>query len=938
MIKIKSFAITMLMVFSASLFAQQMQPLPMDPKIRYGKLENGLTYYIRHNEEPKERSVFYIAQNVGAILEEDHQDGLAHFLEHMAFNGTKNFPGKGIINYFEKLGVKFGADINAGTGQDMTVYFFTNVPTVRESVIDTALLALHDWSGSITLNEKEIDNERGVIREEWRTGNNANRRMRRKSDELRYPGSQYAKRDIIGDTAVINNFTYDALRAYYHKWYRPDQQAIVVVGDLDVDLVEQKIKNLFSPIPRKENFGERPVYEIADNKEPIVAIVTDPEATNTQIRIDYKKDKLPPQFQLSMGGYMLNTLNSIIGSIMGERYNEISMKADAPFVGAGTFYTALVKSKDALVNLVIPKEGKELESFDALLLEIERMKRFGFTNAEVERAKTNILSSMEKAYNERNNQNSERLAMEYVRHYLDNEPIPGIEAEFEMIKMLLPQLTTEAVNQVAKSYITDENIIISINAPEKAEVKVPTEAQLLASLANMKNVEIAANVEEEATRPLMAKAPKAGKVKKITTNSAVETTEMMLKNGIKLVFKPTTFKKDEISLRAFSDGGLSKVKNIADLPTANLATTIVANNGIADFSETDLRKVLTGKIASVSPYISTYAEGMSGSSSVKDFETMLQLVNLYFTAPRKDDEAFKALTSMLRTTLANAEKNPAKAFSDSIRIVSADHDPRVVLQTLDMVDKLDQDKAIEIYKERFANPADFTFVFVGNIDPNDKETQKLLATYLGGLKTAKKAKKENYEKVYRTSPKGKVNNYFKREMQTKKASNRIQYTAPLAYNITNDMLVSAIGEILDMRYMESIREQEGGTYSVGVAGIMNNIPNEEALVLMQFDTDPEKQARLMEIIHKEMNEIATNGPKAEDLQKVKENLQKQYAQDLEQNSWWSSTLKLYYEDGINRVKDYKSAIDAVTAESIQNTMKQIINAGNVMEIVMLPKE
>lgn len=936
MTKMKTFILGLLVVCSSGLLGQQVEPLPMDSKIRYGKLDNGLTYYIRHNQEPKQRAEFHIAQNVGAILEEDDQDGLAHFLEHMAFNGTKNFPDKGVINYFEKQGVKFGYDINAYTSLDETVYRLSNVPTTRQGMLDSALLVLHDWSGFITLKEEEIDNERGVIREEWRTGNDASRRMWRKSNELRYPGSQYSKRDIIGDTAVINNFTYDTLRAYYKKWYRPDQQAIVIVGDVDVDLMENKIKTMFADIPRKENFGERPVYEITNNSTPIVAIVTDPEARQTQFRIDYKKDKLPAEIQLSMAGYVFSTVNNIISAVMNERFSEISQQADAPFVGAYSYYGGLVKSKDAFINIVVPKEGQELEGFNALTLEMEKLKRFGFTNAEVERAKTNLLKNMEKAYNERDNQNSQQLAREYIRNYLDNEPIPGIEAEYDMVQMILPQITVDAINQVAKAYVTDENVIIDVTAPEKEEVKIPTEGQLLAAFSDAKKADLVAKVEEDFSRPLIEQAPKAGKVKKITKNPAVETTELLLDNGIKLVFKPTTFKKDEISLRAFSEGGLSKVKNIADLPSASMATAIVQSNGIGDFNATDLNKVLTGKNASVSPYINTYGEGMNGTSSVKDLETMLQLVYLYFTAPRKDDNSYGALINMFKTSLANAEKNPNKAFGDSIRMTTSGHDPRIIIQDMKMIDRINQDKGIEIYKQRFANPADFTFIFVGNIDPNDLETQRLLTTYLGGLKTTKN--KENYEKVYRNTPKGKVNNYFKREMQTKKASNRIQYTADIPFNINTRVNVSAIGNILSSRYLESIREKEGGSYGVSVRGAVSNTPEDEAVVLMQFDTDPEKQTRLISIIHQEVQDIVKDGPKAEDLQKVKENLLKQYAQDLEQNSWWANTLRTYYEDGINDFKEYKAAVDALTVSSIQKTMKQIVDQGNVIEVVMMPEE
>ena len=934
--RFKFLALMLLLIVSANAFAQQFQPLPLDPKIRYGKLENGLTYYIQHNQEPKQRAEFHIAQNVGAILEEDHQDGLAHFLEHMAFNGTKNFPGKDLINYFEHQGVKFGYDINAYTSLDETVYRLSNVPTTRQGLLDSALLVLHDWSGFLTLDGEEIDSERGVIREEWRTGNDANRRMWRKSNELRYPGSQYAKRDVIGDTAVINNFSYDALRDYYHKWYRPDQQAVVIVGDIDVDYMENRIKELWSDIPRKENFGERPVYEIFDNAEPIVAIVTDPEAPQTLLRIDYKKDVLPQEIALSIAGYSMGIINQIIGSVLNERFSEISQQADAPFVGGYSFYGGIVKSKDAFINLVIPKEGQELAGFNALVMELEKAKRFGFTFGEVDRAKTNLLKTYEKSYNERDNQNSQALAQEYIRHYLSNEVIPGIETEFELVQMLLPNISAEAINQVVQSYIVDENVIITVTAPEKAGVIVPTQEQLLAALEAAKTAELAAKEEEEAPKPLMAKAPKAGKVKKVAYNAEIEATEMLLKNGIKVIFKPTEFKKDEITMRAFSEGGLSKVASVNDLYSASLATTIVQYNGIGNLSSVELTKTLTGKIASVTPYIGQYSEGMNGSSSVKDLETMLQLTHLYFTQPRMDDNAYGALINMLRTTLSNAEKNPSKAFSDSIRVVTSGHDPRVIVQNMEMVDKVNQAKAIKIYKERFANPSDFTFVFVGNIDPNSKEIQQLIATYLGGLKTTKA--RESFDNVYKPTPKGKVNTTFQREMQTTTASNRIQISGQMPFSLESQTTLSVIGSILNIRYLESIREREGGSYGVGVYGTVNNTPADEALLLMQFDTDPEKQVKLMGIIYQEIEEIIENGPLADDLRKVKENLLKQLDQDLEKNSWWMNTIKFYYEDGVNQLKDYRAIVEGLNADKIQSMLKELYRQGNVIEVVMMPHE
>lgn len=933
---LKLTVLSLLMILSANTFAQQpqLQPLPMDSKIRYGKLDNGLTYYIRANKEPKERAEFHIAQNVGAILENDNQNGLAHFLEHMAFNGTKNYPGKGIINYFEKIGVKFGSDINAYTSLDETVYRLSNVPTTRETILDSALLVLHDWSNFILLEDNEIDSERGVIREEWRTGAGASRRMWKASNEKKYPGSQYAKRDVIGDTAVINNFSYQTLRDYYKRWYRPDQQAIVVIGDFDVDKMEAKIKQMFSDISKKDNFGERPVYEIADNGKPIVSIVTDPEASMTQFELEYKKDKLPKEVQLSMNGYMFSTVNSLIASIMAERFDEITMQADAPFAQAYAAYGELVKSKDAFQLAVIPKEGKELEGFKALLLEVEKVKRFGFTNAELERAKTNMLKNMEKSYNERDNQKSISLAREYIRNFLSNEPIPGIEFEYQTVQMLLPQIKADMVNQLAKSYVTDSNLVVSVMAPEKASVKIPTEQQILDVIDASKKAELTAKAEEAANKPLMDKTPQAGKVKKITKNAVMETTEITLSNGIKLVFKPTTFKKDEIQMAAFSDGGTSKVHNVADLPSAKLAASIVNNNGIGQFNQTELTKILTGKIANVNPSISDYEEGLNGSSSVADLETMLQLTYLYFTAPRKDDNAFSAMMNMYRTSLANRNTNPNAAFSDTINLALTNHDPRTVLFTTEMIDKVDQEKALAIYKERFANPADFTFIFVGNIDPYNKDTQKLLATYLGGLKTKKGV--EKWDNVNLPTPKGKVNNYFTKEMKVRKASNFIYYTADIPYNMQSRTIMTTIGSILSMRYLESIREKEGGSYGVGVRGGIRNVPFDQASILMQFDTDPEKQAKLMGIIHSEVNEIVNNGPRIDDLNKVKENMLKQYKQDLEQNNWWTAKLQDYYQDHLNYRTDYKAAIEALTPELIQKTLKTVADQGNVIEVVMKP--
>lgn len=924
----------LLLFVTVGMWAQQMPEVPIDPKVRYGKLDNGLTYYIRANKLPKERAEFYIAQNVGAILENDDQNGLAHFLEHMCFNGTKNFPDKLIINYLESIGVKFGANINAYTSLDETVYNLSDVPTVRESIVDSALLVLHDWSGFVSLLDTEIDSERGVILEEWRTGAGADRRMWKESNKYKYPGSQYAKRDVIGDTAVIKHFAYKTLRDYYHKWYRPDQQAVLVVGDIDVDKVEAKIKTMFADIPKKENAAERIVYPILDNDEPIVVMVKDKEARMTRIELEYKHDKMPVAVKKSINGYVIDVANNLISTMLGKRFDEITQQADAPFVGGYAMYGELVKSKDAFQMLVVPNEGRELEGLKALLLEAEKVKRFGFTNSELERAKTDYLKTMEKAYNERDNQKNGNLVREYVRHFTSNEVIPGIEWEYQTAQMVLPSLTAEMINQVAKTYVSDKNLIVSIMAPDKEAVKLPTEAEVLSAIAESKKAELTAKAEEDMNKALIDKAPKAGKLKKTAKNVKLGTTEWTLSNGLKVIFKSTKFKNDEILMSAFSEGGLSKVQKIEDLPSASLATTIIANNGLGNYNQIELSKLLTGKIAKVTAQINPYDEGFEGSSSVKDFETMLQLIYLNFTAPRKDDNSYKALMNMLKATLANSATDPRKAFSDSVNVVISGHSPRNVIVNLKMLDKISQDVAYEVFKQRFAAPSDFTFVFTGNIDPNNPEVKNSILTYLGGLKSKKVTEKYTDNNIRK--PKGLVKNYFDKTMEIKKASNLILYTASMPYNIKNRTTLTAIGSILSMRYLESIREKEGGSYGVGVRGSMSDIPVSEAVLLMQFDTDPDKQAKLMGIIHSEVNEIVANGPKPEDLQKVKENMLKKYSEDIAENSWWKSAIVRYYQDNINLVDDYKPSVEALNAQSIQQTLKQIVDQGNIIEVVMKP--
>jgi len=924
------------LMVAGMLSAQEMPQLPVDSAVRVGTLPNGLTYYIRHNELPKERCCFYIAQRVGAILEEDDQNGLAHFLEHMCFNGTENFEGKGIINYFESIGVSFGGNINAYTSLDQTVYHLTDVPTVREGIIDSALLVMHDWGCAVSLLPEEIDAERGVIREEWRTGRTANRRLWARSQAVMFPGTRYAVRDVIGDTAVINNFSYDALRAYYKKWYGPDNQAIIVVGDVDVDQIENKIKALWDLVPARENRGERPYEIIPDNKEPHVGVLTDPEAQQTNIRIIFKHDPMPTEAKNTIIGVMKNLCDELLYSIAEERLMEERMKSDAPFLYAMMGYTDLTPTKDGFYCSASAKDGKGKEAFDALLYQIEKFRRYGVTEDELERAKTALLNDYEKEYNERNATESDDWVQDYLENFLDHTPIPSMETQLEIVKTVLPNIHVQVLNQLAANYVTDENAMVVIVAPEKEGVELPSEAYIREQLAKREQLEIVAPAQKKVDNRLVKKAPKAGTIMRYETDVELGTIEWTLSNGVRVVIRPTEFKQDEILMSAYSWGGKSVLKQ-EQLVNANLACDAVAFMGLGDFSMNDLQKALTGKTVNVEAGLGESSEYMEGSSSIKDFETMLQLVYLGFTAPRQDAEAFTTLKNILSNQIKNKEKNPKAIFRDSVQMMGSNHSVRTILWNAETVNQLDMKQCLKIYKDRFNNAADFTFFFVGNIDPDDEAIQKMICTYLGGLKTSNK--REDFVDNNVRAPKGIVKNYFEREMQTTTASNRIQYTSyDIPFTLSNDVNVEIIGRILDRRYLESVREREGGSYGVSTWATIQAVPVSKAYLLMQFDTDPAKQVRLMEIIHEEVQTILKNGPLADDLIKDKESMLKDHKEDMEKNDWWIEALEQYYKFGTNLIVDYEAAVNGISAESVQNMLKRLVESGNMFEVVMLPKQ
>ncbi|WP_455671739.1 M16 family metallopeptidase [Phocaeicola sp.] len=915
-------------------FAQQMPPIPTDPNVRIGKLDNGLTYYIRHNELPEKRANFYIAQKVGSILEDDHQRGLAHFLEHMCFNGTKNFPGKALTKYLESIGVKFGENLNAYTSIDETVYNIDNVPVIRDGIIDSCLLILHDWADDLTLAPEEIDSERGVIHEEWRTRTGAMMRMYEKVMPTIYPDSKYAYRLPIGTMEVVDNFPYQALRDYYEKWYRPDQQGIVVVGDIDVDQIEAKIKSIFSPIKMPENAATREYFPVPNNKEPLIAIAKDKEQTVPIIYLFFKHDAVPDEQKVNMDYLVVNYMKSMIENMLNARLNELRQSANPPFIQAqvsdSEFF--LAKTKDAFTGVTACKEDGIDTALASLLREIERMHKYGFTASEYARAKADYLRMLESSYNERNKTKNNSYVNAYVRHFIDNEPIPGIENEYAIMNQIVPNIPVEAINSLIPTLVTDSNMVVSVFCPEKESMKYPTKEDILAVVNKVKAENITAYEDKVSDEPLLAEQPKGGKVVK-TEKGEFGSTILTLSNGVRVIVKTTDFKADEIRMKAFSPGGSSLFPD-NEVINISVLNDVASLGGLGNFSNIDLEKVLAGKKVGVGASISSNTEGLNGSCSPKDFETMMQLIYLKFTAPRVDNDAFASYKSRVKASLANQEANPMSALQDTLQKALYMEHPRAIRMKADMVDKIDYAKVMDMYKDRFKDASDFTFIFVGNI--NLEEVEPLIATYLGGLPAIDR--KETFRDNKLNMRQGEYKNIFTKELETPKATVLIIDNGQCAYTEKNQILMSMLSQILNIRYTESVREKEGGTYGVSVFGQLMKYPNEKAVLQIYFDTDPAKREKMTEIILAELNQFTQEGPSAEDMSKVKEFMLKKHKENEKENSYWLNLLDAYYWEHINMNADYDTIVNNVTAKDLQEFAKALFKQNNRIEVSMTTEQ
>lgn len=925
----RAFAAFLLIGSAATTFAQQMPPIPTDPNVRIGKLDNGLTYYIRHNGLPENQAYFYIAQKVGSILEEDNQRGLAHFLEHMCFNGTTHFPDSLLREYLEHNGVKFGSNLNAYTSVDETVYNITNVP-VRDGLVDSCLLILHDWANDLTLDPKQIDKERSVIHEEWRTRTGAMMRMYEKVFPIIYKDSKYAYRLPIGTMEVVDNFPYQALRDYYEKWYRPDQQGIIVVGDIDVDGIEQKIIEIFSSIEMPENAAVREYFPVPDNSEPIVAIAKDKEQDVPVIYLFHKHDAIPNEQKGSMDYLVITYIKSMISSMLNARLNELMQRSDPPFLEAFTYDGdfAVAKTKSAFTGIAAAKEDGITTSTETLMKEIERVRRFGFTASEYTRARIDYLRKLEVAYNERDKQKTNAYVNEYVRHFIDNEPIPGIEYEYTVMNQLAPSIPVEAVNEVMKQFIGEENIVLCVFCPDKETMNYPTEDDLKAIIERVRTEELEPYVDKVSDEPLMNEEPVGGKVIK-TEDGQFGSTIMTLSNGVRVIVKSTDFKADEIRMTAFSPGGNSLFSD-SDVLQYYMLNDIVPAGGLGNFSSVDLEKVLAGKVASADASVGRLTEGLNGGCSPKDLETMLQLTYLRFTAPRMDEEAFTSLIQRNKAALSNQEANPMSAFADTLKVALYDNHPRALSLKADMLDEIDYNKVMSLYKDRFADASDFTFILVGNVDT--ATATPLIEQYLGGLPAIRR--QENFRDTKLDIRPGIYNNDFVRQLETPKATVVIINSGKCEYNQKNNLLMNIMGQLLRIIYTQTVREEAGGTYGVSCYGSLSKYPKEEGMFQIYFDTDPARRADMVELIKEGIHNFIAEGPNEGDLNKVKEYMLKTYRQNQKENEYWIEMLQEYYWENIDMDTDYEQMVESISVNDLREFAKAFFKQNNQIEVSM----
>jgi len=933
--------LTLIFIFSLTAIAQTPpgppteavpldQKLGIDPAVTHGQLDNGLHYFIRKNLRPENRADLRLVVNAGSVLEDDDQLGLAHFVEHMAFNGTRHFAKQELVHFMESIGMRFGPELNAFTGFDETVYIL-EIPTENPEVMKTAFQILEDWARGLAFDPPEIDKERGVVIEEWRLRRGASARLQDKQFPILFQGSRYARRLPIGDMKTIETFAPETLKRFYGDWYRPDLMAVIAVGDFDPPAVEKLIREHFSRLIPPVDPRPRTLTEVPDHEETLFAIAQDKEATGTSITV---YNKLPLRDQGTAGAYRQGLVEQLYNAMLNQRFYELTQKPDAPFINAYSGRGQLIRSKEVYsLGAMVKDDGLE-RGLEALFVESERVTRFGFTQSELDRQKRDFQRSMERLLAEKEKQESSSYVEEYTRHFLQGEPIPGIEGEFKLVQQFLPGITLEEINRLGREWITTKNRVVLVSAPEKVGFSVPTEKRLLEVLNQASAKEITPYQDTAAAKPLLQAVPEPGKIIKSSTLEEMNITEWDLSNGIKVILKPTDFKEDEILLRAFSPGGTSLAKD-EDYIASATAGLIVPAGGLGDFNAVDLKKALSGKVASVRPFISEIEEGLIGSASPKDLETLFQLIFLSFTAPRCDPTIFNVMTTQLKTVLANRAASPDVAFQDTLQTTLSQNHFRARPMTAEIVAEMSLDKSCAFYKERFADAGDFTFLFFGNLDI--AAMKPLVERYIGSLPALNR--KETWRNTGINPPAGVVQKEVRQGMEPK-SQTAIVFSGPFQYDQAHRTAIRALGLILDSKFREFIREELSGTYGVAVRPTYSKIPDEEYSLTISFGCDPARVDELVKAVFQEIENLKTKEPSDKDVSDAREALFREYETGMKQNNWLITQIaaKYQHQEDPREVLALEKSFQRLSPRVIQEAARAYLNTNNYVRVTLYPEK
>ncbi len=906
------------------------EAIPPDPAILIGKLDNGLTYYIKKNSKPEQRIELRLVVNAGSICETDGQQGLAHFMEHMCFNGTKNFPSNRMIQMLEEMGVGFGSELNAYTGFDETVYMM-KIPSDREEWVERGFQAIEDWAHQVSMDSKEIDKERGVIIEEWRMGLGADERMQSKYVPVLFRGSRYAERLPIGKIDVIKSFPYDTLKAFYNTWYRPDLMAVIVVGDIDAETAERKIKEHFGSIPKAEQPKPRIVYPVPGNEEPLVSIVTDREATGYTIQVMFKH---PAASSVTYEDYRNSLLRMIFTGMLNKRFMEITRKPEAPFLMSGSEYGSFIgRSVDVYSLYAAAKENRMEESLEVIMTENERVSRFGFTATELEREKKEIYTIYENGAKEAGKTESGTFADEFIRNYLTRESIPGYLKEFELVKEFLPDITLEEVNKLGRNWTTENNMLVLVTAQEKDGMNIPSEQMTAGIIKSVRSKEIEPYVDEVADVPLLEKVPPPSEVTKRLENAVFGFTELTFSNGVRMILKPTDFKNDQILLSSTSPGGTSLYPD-DDIMSAMLASAVVNQSGIGSYDYMGLQKKLSGNTAKLTPFINELREGVNGSCTPKDLETMLQLNYLYFTGIRRDEDAFNSYVSRMRNMIRPMRSNPQVIFTDTLTKIVTMNSPReIAVPTEAQLDQVNLDRIIEIYKDRFSDAGDFTYVMVGNFSID--EVMPLLVKYIGGLPST--GRKETWRDVTPGFPEGRVEVDVPRNSEQQSMVAMV-WNGDFRWKDSERQSFGMLMDLMSIKLREAMREDQSGVYGISFEGSPSKFPNPEYTVTSSWGCHPDSVSMLTETVLAEIEKIIKYGPSEEDLGKVKETLIRGRETAMKENSFWLSALQSHYMYGtvLRTLEEYKSFVSSFTPKDIRKMAKRYLDTRNYVRVALLP--